>query len=321
VKQAARRNMPGRPFRLPGHMMFRRPSTPGSVLYQPRLAARNARIAPAIDVAVQHSARSGAVLLKTSSLRTFSIQARDGEIGGITDVLFEDNTWKVRWRVVDTGSWLAGREVLLPTSHLGPLQPGASSVPVDLAKRQVEESPGGGIDLPVSRQMERSLYSYYGWAPYWPVGDGAAYVPPLALTAAPPAIPAAAGGTTMQNPSESGDPHLRSVDEVTGYYIHAHDGEVGHVEDFLLDGSAWAIRYIVVDTRNWWPGKKVLIAPDWIDGIDWAHRLVRVVRTRHQIRHAPEYDSHRSLEPADEARLQRYYGTTPHGTATLRDRG
>src|SRR5918998_578506 len=141
---------------------------------------------------------SRAVLLKVSSLRKLSIQARDGEIGIITDILFEDDTWQVRWLVVDTGSWLSGREVLLPASHLGPLNVGASSMPVDITKRQVEESPGSGVDLPVSRQMELSLYSYYGWAPYWPVGAGAAYVPPLAFTATPPATTVGTRGAAAQ---------------------------------------------------------------------------------------------------------------------------
>ena len=57
------------------------------------------------------------------------------------------------------------------------------------------------------------------------------------------------------------DPHLRSIEAVTGYHIHASDGEIGHVEDFLIEDADWSIRYLVVDTKNWWPGKKVLISP------------------------------------------------------------
>ena len=64
---------------------------------------------------------------------------------------------------------------------------------------------------------------------------------------------------------ERDDPHLRSSRAVTGYHIQATDGDLGHVEDFIVDDHSWTIRYMVLDTTNWWPGKKVLVAPDWIE--------------------------------------------------------
>ena len=67
------------------------------------------------------------------------------------------------------------------------------------------------------------------------------------------------------------DPHLRSSAAVTGYHIQATDGDIGHVEDFLLDDRSWTIRFMVVDTTNWWAGEKVLIAPAWIERVDWDH--------------------------------------------------
>ena len=63
---------------------------------------------------------------------------------------------------------------------------------------------------------------------------------------------------------EANDVHLRSANKVTGYRIGATDGDIGHVEDFIIDDETWEIRYMVVDTQNWWPGKKVLVAPQWI---------------------------------------------------------
>ena len=245
------------------------------------------------------------MLLRASRLDGLSIQARDGQIGSVSDVWFEDDTWRVRWLVVDTGSWLTGREVLLPTSHLGPLDVGASAVPVDLTKRDVEESPGSGTDLPVSRQMETSIYSHYGWAPYWPVGAAGAYVPPLAFTAPPPVSPEFPGRTDAER--DAGDPHLRSASEVIGYYIQGRDDEMGHLYELLLDGHDWVVRYLIVDTGNWWPGKKVLLAPDWIEGIVWAEHIVRVGRTRQQIKEAPDYDPSRWIESNHERLESRQY--------------
>jgi uncharacterized protein YrrD len=243
------------------------------------------------------------MLFRASSLKKLSINARDGEIGSVSDLLFEDDTWRVRWLVVNTGSWLFGRKVLLPASHVGPSGPGATSITVDLTREQVENSPGSGVDLPVSRQMETSIYASYGWAPYWS-SPGMAYVPataypvlpaaPSAVTAGAPALGAVPVESGMDRASageqQSGDPHLRSAAEVAGYYVRASDADIGHVEDLLVDGSDWLIRYFIVDTKNWWPGKMVLVATDRVDGIYWTDQIVHTSQTREEVKRAPEYN-------------------------------
>ena len=104
------------------------------------------------------------------------------------------------------------------------------------------------------------------------------------------------------------DRHLRSTQEVTGYYIGATDGEIGHVEDFIIDDESWSIRYIVVDTRNWWPGKKVLASPEWIEKVSWADSTVYVELTRAAIKSAPEYDASSPIDRDYEDRLHTHYG-------------
>ncbi|MGQ9572218.1 MAG: PRC-barrel domain-containing protein [Dehalococcoidia bacterium] len=105
---------------------------------------------------------------------------------------------------------------------------------------------------------------------------------------------------------ESEDPHLRSVKEVTGYHIQATDGEIGHVEDFILDDEDWVIRYMVVDTRNWLPGKKVLVAPGWVENIDWSESKVAVGLSREEIKDSPEYDPSAPVNREYEVRLYDY---------------
>ncbi|MFC1458556.1 PRC-barrel domain-containing protein [Microvirga arabica] len=250
------------------------------------------------------------MLLRISSLRGLPIQARDGTIGSSSDVLFEDDTWQARWLVVDTGSWLMGRKVLLPVSHTTALGAGDESIAVDLTKQQVEDSPGSGVDLPVSRQMETLVYEAYRWAPYWsppgmPFVSTAAYpvlpAAPIPAAGGAPvlsATPAAAQGSmpTVDENEKRGDPHLRSADEVAGYYIHARDGDIGHVEDMLVEGSDWTIGYFIVDTKNWWPGKMVLVHPDWIEAVSWEQRLVHLSRSRDEVKMAPEYDPSQPID-------------------------
>jgi len=238
------------------------------------------------------------MLWRTPDLIGYGIQATNGSIGSVGDLLFDDESWTVRWAVVDTGTWLPGRRVLLPPSALGRPDPTLQQFPVDLTRQKVKDSPDAGTDRPVSRQMEADLYGYYGWAPYWTAGPG--YAPPAGV-----------GGPGLGRarvPSEpAGDPHLRSTNEVTGYYIRATDGDIGHAEEFLVEDGSWAIRYMVVDTRNWWPGKAVLIAPQWIREVSWGDRRVFVDLTRQQVKDSPEYDPTVPLNRAYEEQLHRHY--------------
>jgi hypothetical protein len=259
------------------------------------------------------------MLHKTSSLEKRSIQATDGEIGHVKDLLFDDRRWVVRWLVVDAGGWLSSREVLLPSSHLGAVAADAKSIAVDLTRERVKDSPGIDTHLPVSRQQEESIYGHYGWSPYWGGlagmgGSGGYLVPPAYLmpgVGIPEGLPAAERPKAAErNARLKGDLHLRSASEVRGYRIEATDGDIGHVEDFLVSAEDWAIRYIIVDTRNWWPGKLVLVAPEWGKEIRWEDRTLSVHLARGQIKSAPAFDPDRPLARDDEARLHAHYGLT-----------
>jgi hypothetical protein len=89
---------------------------------------------------------------------------------------------------------------------------------------------------------------------------------------------------TSEDERKAWNPHLRSTKAVTSYHIQAADGEIGHVSDFIIDAKSWTIRYVVVDTKNWWPGKNVLISPMWIDRINWSDAKVAVSLSRENIK-------------------------------------
>lgn len=235
------------------------------------------------------------MLRSVKDLRGYALLATDGEIGEVDDFLFHDDDWTIRYLVVDTGKWLPGRKVLITPSALGRPDWETGRFPVQLTRQAVENSPEIDLDRPVSRQREVELHTYYAWTPYWPsveMGDvGPAFPPQLPDAEAP-----------------RGDPNLRSAAEVCGYRIHASDGEIGHVEDFIVEEGSWIIRYMVVDTRNWWPGKKVLTSPGWITGITWRERRVSVNLSRETIRNSPEYDPNTPVNLEYEDRLYDYYG-------------
>jgi hypothetical protein len=203
------------------------------------------------------------MLWDASAINGYAIEASDGRVGTVSDLLFEDVGWVVRWLVVDTGNWLSGRKVLLPLSALGRPDRALRHFPVKLTMEHVKDSPDVDTDQPVSRQIEAHVYDYFGRDPYWggslfPMSNAMVtpFVAPLYEQESTSSDLARAGA----QPNE-GDPHLRSITTVTEYRLHATDGEIGHVEDFLVDDASWNIRFIRVDTRNWWPGERVLISP------------------------------------------------------------
>ena len=104
------------------------------------------------------------------------------------------------------------------------------------------------------------------------------------------------------------DPALRSANEVVGYHIQASDGQIGHVEDILVEDEDWSIHYLVADTKNWWPGRKVLISPLTVREIDWSDRQVRLGTDRQKVKDSPAYDPSTTVDSIYENSFRKHYG-------------
>lgn len=242
------------------------------------------------------------MLRSLRELRRYTIAATDGEIGSVEDFYVDELAWVVRYAVVDTGRWLPGRLVLVASAVLGePSSWGRSAIPAALTRAQVKESPGIDLARPISRRREAELHAYYGWYPYW----GEVMPPAGALLGTPTAVRTDVARPSPETEEES---NLRSARELHGYHIEARDGTIGHLEELIAEVGPWAVRYTVVDTRNWLPGKKVLVSPEWIREIDWPGRLVRVDLRRDEIRESPEYDPSAPVNRVYEERLYDFYG-------------
>jgi hypothetical protein len=242
------------------------------------------------------------MLRSAKSMRGYSILAQDGDIGNIHEFYFDDLVWKVRYLVVDTGGWLTGRKVLLLPEVLDRPDWETKTLSVALTQAQVESSPPIDTDRPVSRQMETEVHTYYGRNPYWRGGL------PLSGLGAAAAAEVIAMGSEQRGNQQEHDPRLRSTREVIGYRIQGRDGEVGHVDDFVVDDETWSILYMVIDTGNWLPGRKVLIAPAWAEQVSWSDRKVYLGLKRETIQKGPEFDPSMPVNREYEARLYDYYG-------------
>lgn len=244
------------------------------------------------------------MLQSATELQSYTIRTRDGDIGSVQAFYFDDAEWCVRYIVVDTGSWWSNKRVLISPAAVEHVDAEQRVLSVHLTRQQVQDSPDIDTEKPVSRQQEIALHAHYNWPAYWTMRD------PLvaqALTARPGGAPAPMPPSATSEPLPTGDPHLRSAREVTGYYIQASDGSIGHVEDFIIDNATWHIRYIVVDTRNWLPGRKVLISPTWIREVNWTDSQVHVEMTQEQIKNSPAWDPESALNPDYESRLHDHY--------------
>src|ERR1039457_4137580 len=202
--------------------------------------------------------RAMTMLTNATHLKGLVIRATDGELGTVDQLYFDDETWAIRYLAVETGGWLGGRPVLISPFSVVHADLLDKRLDVALTKKQVENSPDINTHLPISRQHEAAYLGYYGYPYYWggPYMWGPAFYP-VGLVSP---VTASAEAMAEKIGRETTDSHLRSTEAVAGYSIEASDGEIGHVDGFVVDDEAWAIRYIEVATRNWWPGKKVLVS-------------------------------------------------------------
>lgn len=251
------------------------------------------------------------MLTKTTHLKGFAIQATDGELGTVDQLYFDDETWAIRYLTVETGGWLGARLVLISPFSVVHTDWQAKRLDVALTKKQVQDSPDIDTHKPVSRQHEALYLGYYRYPYYW----GGPYLwGPWLYPAGFLAIPAITSTETMaaRVGRESTDSHLRSTEAVTGYHLQAADGEIGHVDGFVVDDTAWAIRYIEVATRNWWPGKKVLVSPGWIERMSWEKGEVYVGLSREAIKNGPAYIESMPITREYEHQLYLHYGLPPY---------
>lgn len=233
------------------------------------------------------------------AFKGFPVEATDGRIGSVSDFLFDETTWKLRWLVVDTGNWLTDRKLLLHPSAIDKADIQERALLVKLTRDQVEKSPIFESDEPFSRQAEQRLKSYYSVDPLWSgayrFGNG--FAPPLT----------GAEGGSEDSASAPADTHLRSLAEVTGYTIEASDGGIGHVDSFLIDDQSWDVRYLVADTANWWFGRHVLLSPSAVTMINWGLHSLTLNLTRYKIKGSPPWAATGLLDRAYEALLHAYY--------------
>ena len=238
------------------------------------------------------------MLYKTKTLKCYKVNNLDGEIGKVREFYFDDHLWTIRYLIADTVGWFSGTQMLISLYVLLSANKGKQNITVNLTKKQIENSPSLDSDKPVLRQFEETYHGYYGLPKYWNnhnmrgnysniIHDGEKLKQPFQV-------------------EEVWNPDLRNTHEMRGYHIQGIDGEIGHIEDFIIDNETWAIRYLIVDTQNWWQRKNVLISLKWIEHVSLDESKVCINLSCEVIMESSKYWEMSMLNRNYEAALHRH---------------
>jgi uncharacterized protein YrrD len=228
------------------------------------------------------------MLVSLKDLKGYSIQAKDDEIGKVNDFYFDDQTWTVRYLVDKAGVWLFGRQVLISPASVREINSDQMIFLVALTREQVEKSPKLDKEKMLSKDAEKSLINYYQWPSYLGGSDSLAEAG-YTQTQAPYPL-SLRGDRDIVQDAEQEMPGLKSSEDVLGYHISTNNGDLGFVDDLIVSSKTWEIRYMVIDAKKGLNGKKILIAPEWIDWISWKQRRVSVSMDKEKIQGCPNFD-------------------------------
>ncbi|SFE97337.1 PRC-barrel domain-containing protein [Alteribacillus iranensis] len=256
------------------------------------------------------------MLLPGDNLARYSVEATDGSIGRVEDFYFEDDTWVVRYMVVNTKPWLPGYKKLISPISVESVDPSSQVINVDVTKEQIKQAPPMDAERPVSRQQERDFYRYYGYGTYWPLPSHDVWGPTAVWGGYTDARTLAnteqEDRVDAQEETKNDNPHLRSLREITGsftgYDIAATDGSIGHVDNVLIKNNSWHIQYFVVDTGRFLSGDHVVISTNYVKDVSWDNGDVSVQMSKKEVEQAPSYDPQTPLSN-DEDPYFTYYNS------------
>lgn len=238
------------------------------------------------------------MLISTHQMEQFDISAHDGFLGKMRDLYFDEGTWQVRYIVVENGSWFRKHRVLISPQSIMEIRPSEGLFDLNLTREQIRSSPAAADpDKPISREQEIALHEYYGWTPYWRT-TRALQLTEVQKEISPPT-------SAFLEPDKS--PLLRSAQTVRGYNVALKVGGIGQVDDFLVNDVSWLLPYLMIGTRKWLPGKKMIIPSSQIEGISWYEKRVFVDIDEEEIKQSPELPDTEIISPEYESSLRSYY--------------
>ncbi len=256
------------------------------------------------------------------SITGSKVSASDGEVGKVYDLYFDGKSWEIRYLAVDTGQWLEGQCVWGSPMSIQQVDWDNRVIQVNFTREHIQSSPDVDTVKPEELRKLEDLRKNASWPAFrvFPMSSGYSGVgypfnsPGAAVLGVVPGRIDGEPGTLATEPPEEvpeptiEDTPLRSAIQVESYKISAEDGQIGRVQDFLIDDKTWTIGYVVVNTGSWLPGKQVLVPVDFVTEANWQQSLVGLCVSRDQVKSSPAYDDSVPLTREYESKLYEHYG-------------
>jgi len=241
-----------------------------------------------------------------SDLRHYDVKGGSESIGKLHDVYLDDETWKIKWFVVETGNWFSSNKILVGSEQIISFAPNEASFHVALTQKDVENAPSASEHPPVGEQ-HHNQYSYIAASHNTLLFPGYAGLMLPTTLIERPSEPVGAEKELEKLAREQADRHLRSASEIEGYTIHASDGKLGPLSDLVINTEQWAVELLALDTSKWLPGRTVVISPRSIEKISWGDRELTVAMEKETIENSPELHSLKAIQTSYVSKLSDYY--------------
>ena len=194
--------------------------------------------------------------LGANGLRGLRVMNAGEAVGHVDEFYFDDQSWRIRYLVLDVGSWLSGRKVLVSPATIVSLEWDAKSMNIKATKDEIRKSPDVSTELPVALVLEAQIHRHFAWDYYWPE------MFPMKEEVSEDAL------------NKTHDPHLRSTRVLSDISVVTEKGKpLGRIEEFLIDPKAWRIDLLRIDH-----GKvgSVLLSPELVKSIDVSRREILI---------------------------------------------
>jgi hypothetical protein len=241
--------------------------------------------------------RKTAMLASLTELRSYRIESPDGDIGRIDDLMFPRGEWGIRYIVACTDD--PDTEPLVDVGETRRLDRHRHVLSIGVSRNDVANAPAVDVE-PQSKELDRDGgHELYGWPPYW-MEEGREVAP----TGIEPNVI-----EPVKNPDEEEfeGPELQRASDLPGLYsIQTDGGEAGILKDFVVADETWTIPYLVIDTSET-PARRVLVATDYVQRIDWLGKSIEVALSIDDIAGSPVFSSEEPITPELERTLHDYY--------------
>ncbi|PSL50806.1 PRC-barrel domain protein [Salsuginibacillus halophilus] len=246
------------------------------------------------------------MLFEAKKLRNFGVITSDGELGKIDDVYMDEDQWVIRYLVVNRKPLLPGGKVLVSPIAVERMDINGQTIHLNVTKEELEEAPGKEEAEPITRKKELELHHHFGYGYYWPAqGMWGSFPYPHQLR-----VEAPHHQRPQELPNEE-EIKVRSLKEMTGdwsgYDVEGSDGDIGTIDDVIVEDDTWNIRYISVDTGRLFSTGHAVLSSSWILHTEDEEKKVRVKMARHEVQAAPEYVPGQPLDREFEERLFDHY--------------